>query len=62
MKDKCSSILPEKNDEIQRCTTCGSDNEGADLWGFDDGSELCQECWEAHCAKEFWKYVEAVNL
>lgn len=36
----------------QHCARCGDANDG---WPGDcDGELLCQMCWEAYCAREFW--------
>ena len=35
------------------CTKCHKNE--AEWFGI-DGEDLCQECWEDFCNKDYWKY------
>ena len=43
------------------CTTCNSDNDGADLWDLSDREKLCQMCWEKSCSDAFWDFFGSVE-
>lgn len=36
------------------CTCCG---EAPAEWVFGKDEGYCQDCWEAHCSEEWWKYI-----
>ena len=40
------------------CDACGETCD--DTWRI-GSSVLCQECWEAYCANEFWRTMGANN-
>lgn len=33
---------------------CGQPHDG---WPGEGDSELCQDCWEAHCSESWWHYI-----
>lgn len=33
---------------------CGEPSDG---WPGDNGAELCQMCWEAHCDETWWEML-----
>jgi hypothetical protein len=44
---------------VRCCKKCHRQTDDEIMWPGDDGPEdLCQECWEAYCADEFWSAVE----
>lgn len=36
------------------CTRCG---EAPAEWVFGKDEAYCQDCWEAHCSEEWWRYI-----
>lgn len=37
------------------CSKCGA--RPHDGWPGDNGSEICQECWEDECSASWWRMV-----
>lgn len=43
---------------LQARCPCGEPHDG---WPGDNGTQLCQMCWEAACSDAWWRAVELVD-
>lgn len=58
---KQSLTHPQQIDPgMVRCAACGREFHRSTSTGGDLSAPLCQDCWEAHSDREFWK--EAASL
>ena len=43
------------------CGQCNRDTSGEMTWPGENGTEVCQDCWEAECSRSWWEQVNAIN-
>lgn len=46
---------------MNKCSDCGRVVDGEMTWPGEQTGEICQECWESYCSREWWKAVNAIN-